>query len=80
MGRPGDDVYGGGVVREVEDLGPGGVGFAPDDYFAVVARRGEDVTVFRVGPGDGPDGAFVSVCVRWGWMEGEEGMRRRGTL
>jgi hypothetical protein len=49
------------VVREVEDLGPGVVGFAPDDYFAVVARRGEDVAVFGVGPGDGPDGAFVSV-------------------
>jgi hypothetical protein len=54
------------VVREVEDLGPGAVGFAPDDYFAVVARRGEDVAVFGVGPGDGPDGAFVSVCVREG--------------
>jgi hypothetical protein len=71
VGRPGDDVYGGGVVREVEDLGPGAVGFAPDDYFAVVARRGEDVAVFGVGPGDGPDGAFVSVCVREGGMEGE---------
>jgi hypothetical protein len=74
VGGPGDDVYGGGVVREVEDLGPGVVRFAPDDYFAVVARRGEDVAVFGVGPGDGPDGAFVSICVREeGWEEDGEG-------
>jgi hypothetical protein len=36
--------------------------FAPDENFAVVAGAGEDVAVFGVGPGDGPDGAFVSVA------------------
>jgi len=32
----------------------------PDEDLAVVARRGEDVAVLGVRPGDAPDGAFVS--------------------
>jgi len=60
VGGPGDDVYGGGVQGEIEDFAPGCAGFAPDEDFTVVAGGGEDVAVFGVGPGDGPDGAFVS--------------------
>ena len=39
---------------------PGGAGFPPDEHFAVVAGGGEDVAIFGVRPGDGPDGAFVA--------------------
>jgi hypothetical protein len=64
VGGPGDDVYGGGVVGVGEDGGPGAVAFAPDYYFAVVAGAGEDIAVFGVGPGDGPDGSFMAVLRR----------------
>lgn len=45
---------------EVEDALPLGALFAPDEDLAVVARRGEDVAVFGVGPGDAPDCSFVT--------------------
>lgn len=56
---------------EVEDARPGGVRFAPDEDFAVVAGGGEDVAVFGVCPGDAPDGAFVAGGVL-------EGLEKRG--
>lgn len=63
VGGPGDDVHAGGVQGEIEDLGPCCAGLAPDEDFAVVGGGGEDVAVFGVRPGDGPDCAFVSVEV-----------------
>lgn len=60
MGRPGDYVDGCGVQREIEDFGPGVALLAPDEDFAVVRGGGEDVAVFGVCPGDGPDCSFVS--------------------
>jgi hypothetical protein len=60
VGRPGDYVYGCGVQGEIEDFGPGGAGFPPDEDFPVVAGGGEDVAVFGVGPGDRPYCSFVS--------------------
>lgn len=61
VGGPGDDVDGGRVHGKVEDFGPGGALFAPDEYFAVVAGGGEDGAEFGVGPGDAPDCSFVAV-------------------
>lgn len=49
------------MQREVEDFGPRRALLAPDEDFAIVACGGQDVTVFGVCPGDGPDGAFVAV-------------------
>lgn len=48
------------MVCEVEDALPLRALFAPDEDFAVVARRGEDVAVLGVGPGDAPDCAFMA--------------------
>jgi hypothetical protein len=48
------------VQCEVEDALPLRALFAPDKDFAIVAGRGEDVTVFGVSPGDTPDCAFVA--------------------
>lgn len=39
------------------------VGLAPDEDFAVVGGGGQDVAVFGVGPGYGPDGTFVAADV-----------------
>lgn len=67
MGGPGDDVHGCGVEGEIEYFCPGGArtggGFAPDEDFAVVGCGGEDVAVFWMRPGDGPDCSFVAVCI-----------------
>jgi hypothetical protein len=72
VGRPRDGVDAGLVQGEVVDARPGARGrggagllggggaLAPDDDLAVVARRGEDVAVFGVGPGDAPDRALVA--------------------
>lgn len=59
VGRPGDDVHGGGVQGEAGDylpggggagrVGGGGSGFAPDLYGAVVGGGGENGAVFGVG-------------------------------
>lgn len=52
VGRPGDDVHGGGVVREVGDPGPAAGGLvAPDEDAGVVGGGREDVAVFGVGLG-----------------------------
>jgi hypothetical protein len=62
------------VEREIEDFGPGGAGFPPDEDFAVVACGGQNIAILWVRPGDAPDGAFVSG--RMGVSEGggkEEG-------
>lgn len=59
--RPGNEVDGGGVQREFVDALPLVCGlFAPDEDAAVVGGGGEDGAIFRVGPGEGPDGAFVA--------------------
>lgn len=50
MGCPGDEVDGGGVQGDFVDLLPGRGLLAPDDDFAVVRRRGEDVAVLWVCP------------------------------
>lgn len=47
--RPGYEVHGGFVQGDFVDFGPLTRGFAPDEDFAVVGGRGEDVAVFRVG-------------------------------
>jgi hypothetical protein len=49
------------VESEIENSGPLAVCFAPDEDFTVVGGGCEDVAVFGVGPGDRPDGSFVSV-------------------
>lgn len=49
---------------EIKDFAPACALFAPDEYLPVVAGAGEDVTVFGMCPGDGPDCAFVSGRVR----------------
>lgn len=68
MRRPGDDVYRCGVERVFVDSTPcggiwgvgGGGCFAPNEDAAVVGGGSEDITVFRVGPGDRPDCSFVA--------------------
>lgn len=65
VGRPGDNVDRSLVQGEVVDALPLVVLcalFLPDEDFAVVAGRGEDVAVLGVCPGDAPDGAFVAVA------------------
>ena len=49
------------MERKVEYALPLIALLAPDEDLAVVAGRGQDVAVFRVGPGDAPDCSFVAV-------------------
>lgn len=42
------------------DLLPGIGLFAPDDDFSVIRRRGENVSIFRMCPGDAPNSTLVS--------------------
>jgi hypothetical protein len=60
--RPGDYIYGCCVEGKIEDAGPGVALFAPYEDFAVVRGGCEDVTEFRMCPGDGPDCSFVSIA------------------
>ena len=60
MGTPGERIDRGGVEGEIVDFRPDRLRLAVDEDFAIVAGGGEDVAVFRVGPGDGPDGSFMS--------------------
>lgn len=46
---------------EFVDALPGVVLLAVDEDAAVVGGGGEDGAVFGVRPGEGPDGAFVSI-------------------
>ena len=46
---------------EIENSRPGVALLAPDEDFTVVRGGGEDVAVFGVRPGDGPNCSFVSV-------------------
>lgn len=48
------------VVGVLEELAPDPVSLLPDYHFAVVGGAGEDVSEFRVCPGDLPDGAVVA--------------------
>lgn len=48
------------MQREVENARPCRVRFPPDEDFAIVAGRGEDVAVFGVGPRNAPNCAFVT--------------------
>jgi hypothetical protein len=49
------------VQREIVDARPLGVRLTPDKDLPIIGGAGEDVSVFRVRPGDGPDCAFVSI-------------------
>lgn len=60
---PCDQVDRGGVEGDFVDLLPAAGLFAPDEDFAVIRGRGEDVAVFGVGPCYAPDGALVAVAV-----------------
>jgi hypothetical protein len=60
MGGPGDYVNGCGVESEIEDFGPSRTLLTPDEDFAIITCRCEDVAIFWMGPGDRPDGAFVA--------------------
>ena len=62
--RPGDHVDRRLVQREVVDALPLAVLaglFFPDEHLAVVARRGDDVAVLGVRPGDAPNRSLVTV-------------------
>ena len=68
----------GGVQGDVVDFLPCAVLLAPDEDLAVVGGGCEDVAVLGVGPGDAPDGAFVSVGTRQ--SDGRQGRcQRRGS-
>lgn len=45
---------------EIENSGPRCALFAPDEDFAIVTSRCEDIAIFWVCPRDRPDGAFVT--------------------
>ena len=64
--RPGDGVDAGLVQREVEDALPAPALLPPDEDLAVVAGRGQNVTVLWVRPGDTPYCSFVSGSVKKG--------------
>lgn len=51
---------GGVVVGVLKELVPDPVALLPDYHFAVVGGASEDVSEFRVSPGDLPNGAFVA--------------------
>lgn len=61
MGGPGDNVDAGFVESEVENALPRPALLTPDENFAVVPGRCEDVSVFRVGPRDTPYCAVVAI-------------------
>lgn len=69
MGRPLDRVDGRSVVREFSEPVPGASSLLPDNHLAVVARRGENVAEFGVGPGNLPYGAVMAVYRRR-WLGG----------
>jgi len=57
------------MERVLADLGPPARGgtlalLAPDEHFAVIRARGEDLAELGVCPGDLPDGAGVAACRR----------------
>ena len=62
--RPGDGVHRGLVQRKVEQLLPRALLLAPDQNLAVVARRCQDVAVFRVRPGYTPYCPLVTITPR----------------
>lgn len=49
---------------EVEDALPRPLLFAPDEDLAIVARRCQYVSIFRMSPRYAPDGAFVPEASR----------------
>jgi hypothetical protein len=61
VGSPSDVINRSGVERNIVDLLPGAALFAPDEDFAVVGGRCENVAVFGMRPGYTPYSAFVSV-------------------
>jgi hypothetical protein len=53
MRRPRDDIYGSIVQGEVGNFLPLSGLFPPDQNFAIVGRRSDDVAIFRVSLGKG---------------------------